>query len=457
VPLRHQLAQRLRAAVADGRLPAGTALPSSRALAAQLAVSRGVVSDAYEQLAAEGFLASRPRARPVVRRAPTTPRGASAPAGPAVRYDLVPGVPDLALFPRRAWQQAVRRAVASCSDAALDYDRTGRGTPALRTALAAYLARTRGLAADPERLVTTSGFRQGLDLACRLLAARGGRAIAVEDPSYDGQWETIRRHGLRVAPVPTDEDGIDVGALAATRADAVVVTPAHQFPTGVLLAPGRRAALRDWAHATGALILEDDYDAEYRDDRTAVGALQALAPEHTLHLGSASKILAPALRLGWVVAPRALAAELAAARRAADGGARALDEHALAHLLETGGVDRHLRRARAAYRERRAALAAAVAEHLPAARLAARDAGLHAVLELPPRTDADAAAAAAARLGVRVRSLGSYRLTAPRSAPALVLGYGRLPAPSLAAAVALLARALCHDTTGRGPVCPDSA
>ena len=441
IPMRRQLAEHLRSAIRAGRLPAGAPLPSTRDLAGQLGVSRGIVLDAYGQLAAEGEIELRPRARPVVRRVARTDPGV--PVEPALpRYDLVAGAPDLSLFPRRDWLRAVRHALATIPDSALDYDRDARGGVALRVALAAYLGRVRGVASTPDRLLVTHGFKHGLDLVCRVLARRGAQAVAVEDPSYDGAWEAIRRSGLAVVPIPVDDDGLVVDELERRPVDAVVVTPAHQFPTGVTLAPARRRRLIEWASATGGLILEDDYDAEYRYDRSPVATLQGIAPRHTVYLATASKTLAPALRLGWLAAPEELAEELAAARSASGSGSRAIDEHAYAWLLESGAIDRHLRRTRAVYQERREVLGAAIARHFAEAPRSTPRAGLHTVLPLPAGVDDGAVVRRAAAGNVRIRSLASYRLASEPLPPALVLGYGRLPASSIAPALAILAHAI---------------
>ncbi|MDA0139077.1 MocR-like pyridoxine biosynthesis transcription factor PdxR [Solirubrobacter deserti] len=461
-PLRAQLETAIRAAIAGGGAPPGTRLPASRVLAEALHVSRGVVSEAYAQLAAEGWIEVRHGAAPVVRtepanikrdspslgndpgggRPPGTPTGVflkgDSPSlgnvgAPAARVDLRATAPDLSAFPRRAWAAALRRALADMPDAALDYG-DPRGDDELRAELAAYLVRVRGAAANAEDLVITSGYTQGLWLACRALAHRGATRVAVEDPSLDDAWGTIRSAGLDVVPVPVDEHGIDPSRLDA---DAVLVTPAHQFPTGAVLSPERRRALLAW----GGIVLEDDYDSEYRYDRAPVGTLQRLAPDRVVYLGTASKTLAPALRLGWVLAPPELTHAIATERWAVDSGGPAINARAYARLLATGEVDRHLRRTRREYRERRDALVAALTERLPGCRIDGVAAGLHLLLRLPAGTDEDAVVRRLAERRVRVNGLNAYRLTA-RDEPALVIGYGRLPQAAVPGAVAALAHAL---------------
>lgn len=273
--LRSGLREALRAAIQDGRLPAGTVLPASRQLAAQLGVSRGVVSDTYDQLACEGYLALTPRSAPVVAAVAAAAPAIGEPAAPRWRFDFTATTPDVGLFPRRAWARAVLRVVAAAPDAALDYgDYHGRAE--LRAALSRYLGRVRGVRADPAQIVVTQGFTQALDLLCHVLAGSGRTTVALESPSHPGLWATVRQTGLTLTGCPVDDHGLRSGALAALGADAVVVAPAHQFPTGAVMAPGRRLALMEWAHTRDGLVIEDDYDAEFRYDRAPIGALQGL-------------------------------------------------------------------------------------------------------------------------------------------------------------------------------------
>jgi GntR family transcriptional regulator / MocR family aminotransferase len=436
-PLHAQIEGQLRAAVRSGRLPAGEQLPSSRALAAELGVSRGVVVEAYGQLAAEGYLAVRTGAAPrVAAGAVAAPlRTAGAPAA-SPRYDLRPGTPDLALFPRAAWAAAQRRALRSVPDADLGYPDPA-GHPRLRVALAAYLGRVRGVQAAPERIVVCGGVAEALALVCRVLAAGGARRLGVEDPCHRETRGLIAHSGLEPVPVPVDAGGLDVAALAAAAADAVLVTPAHQFPTGVVLEPGRRASLLAWARAAGAIVIEDDYDAEYRYDRHPVGALQGLAPDHVVHVHSVSKTLAPALRLGWAALPARLAAAVADEKRLSDLGSPVLEQLTLAAFLERGELDRHLRRTRPDYRRRRDALLQA----LSGLEVEGVAAGLHVLARLPAGRTEAAVIAAAAAAGVAVDAVGPH-VSGPPRPPALLLGYTRLPEPALARAGAILRSAL---------------
>lgn len=442
--LRHQLSQALREVIRHGALGVGAPLPSTRALAEQLGVSRGTVVDAYDQLAAEGYLELRPRSRPLIRAAATPPPVARSESKgtPRPRYDLVATTPDLSLFPRREWLRALRRALTGLPDAELDYDWTGLGTVELRQALSEYLARVRGVATSQDQILVTNGFKHGLDLVCRVLAGRGARRIAVEDPSFDDQWTTIKRNGLEIVPVPVDREGLRVDELVGLNVDAVVTTPAHQFPTGAVLAPDRRRLLLGWAKKHNALVLEDDYDAEYRYDRAPVGTLQGLAPDVVIYFGTTSKTLAPALRLGWLAAPRDIIGEIASARWFSDAGSRPIEAHAYADLLRSGDVDRQLRKSRPVYRRRREVLASAVKALLPETTLVSTSAGLHTVLYLPENHDEDAIVAEAKSLGIRIRSLGSYRIVPLPAQPALVIGYGRLPEATIERAVGLIANAI---------------
>ena len=455
--LHAQIERGLRDAIRDGRLLPGVALPSSRAMARELGVSRGVVTEAYSQLVAEGYLVARQGAPTRVAEA-TAP---SAPSGKATRrpslppYDLQPGRPDLSAFPREQWLAATRRVLRRMPDAALGYP-DARGTPELRSALASYLGRARAVAPDPERTVVCSGVTQGLVLIARVLRERGERVIAVEDPGFHLHRWCLERAGLRPVGVPVDEEGLDVDALAATGARAVVVTPAHQMPTGVVLSPERRAALLTWAEDADGIVVEDDYDAEYRFDRGPVGALQGLAPERVVYAGSASKSFAHGLRLGWLVLPERLATAVAFERLAADGGGPVLEQLALADLIERGDLDRHLRRTRREYRRRRATLLAALEEHLGGwadIEITGVAAGLHALVLLPEGVDEEALLQRAAAAGVAVQGLGALRVETT-GRPGVVLGYAHLPPPAITRAVAALgatARATPRVAASRAP------
>src|SRR4051794_6366361 len=364
--LRAQIEHELRHAVRAGRLRAGTPLPSTRVLARQLGVARGVVVEAYAQLAAEGSLRTRQGAPTRVAPVAAQPRSARPrpDAPPPPRYDLRASVPDLTAFPRKAWLAAERRALAGLPHAALDYPELN-GAVRLRGALASYLGRARGLVADPERILITTGTLQSLGLLANVLRERGIERIAVEQPGFHIHRALLRRRGLTAVPVPVDPDGLVVERLPAQGARAVLVTPAHQMPLGAVLPPERRAALLEWAERHDALVVEDDYDGEYRYDREPVGALQGLAPERVAYLGSASKVLAPALRIGWMVAPSWLERELAEAKSWDDAGSPLLGQLALADMIERGELDRHLRRVRVTYRRRRDLLLAGLERFFP--------------------------------------------------------------------------------------------
>jgi len=450
-PRRAQLEAGLRDSIRDGRLRPNSRLPSSRALALELGVSRRLVVEVYEQLAAEGYVLPQrgsgtrvaPRAQPV---GAGSPSGALAPEPiPALvsGIDLFPGAPDLSLFPRRAWGRALRQALAELPDARLGYGEFA-GTTELRVALAEHLGRVRAAAAEPERVVVTAGYQQGLRLFCQLVQGRGGRRIAVEDPGYPVAGWTIESEGLEVVPVPIDDDGIDVDALAAVAPDAVVITPAHSLPLGAVLAPSRRRQLVAWAREHRALVLEDDYDAELRYDRGPAGTLQGLAPDVVILAGTASKTLAPALRLGWLLLPAELAPIAIFGRTMADGGGPRIEERALAELIASGGFDRHVRACRQRYRCKRAVLLEAIAAELPGARVRGIAAGLHVVLELPSGSDEEAVVAAAAAAGVHAQGLGAFTRQ-HRQPPALVLGYGLPGERELRQAVAVLASAARAD------------
>jgi GntR family transcriptional regulator/MocR family aminotransferase len=438
--LRRNLRRSLREAIQEGRLSAGARLPASRRLAADLRVSRGVVTDTYDQLAAEGYLTMAARKAPLVAGiAPARPTTAP-PVDRTWRIDFAASTPDIELFPRRAWLRAAERAVRQAPNDALDYG-DHRGRIELRRALSDYLGRVRAVRVDPERIVVSQGFTQALDLLGRVLAARGNTSLAFETPSMASEWATVEASRLRIVPVPVDADGIVVARLAAVDAPAVVVTPAHQFPTGAVLAPMRRHALLAWATDRGRLIVEDDYDAEYRYDRSAVGALQGLAPDRVAHIGTASKTLAPGVRLGWMSLPADLVDEMRATKGAADSGSPAIDQLVLADLLSSGEYDRHVARARHVYRRRRDRLVQALTAALPRLQIDGAAAGLHVLLRLPDASDDLAVVEAAAQRGVRVTALSAMSLVDSPDR-GLVLGYGRLPVERVEDAVTSLAASL---------------
>ncbi|MFJ2863444.1 PLP-dependent aminotransferase family protein [Kitasatospora sp. NPDC087314] len=457
------LARRLREAVADGRLPIGTRLPASRVLAAELGVSRGVVTDAYRRLTEEGQVAGRGRAGTVVVAVPAPPAAplpAPSPTGPApvlfradpdpevfellratpARIDLTPGVPDLAAFPRAAWLRAERAVLDGLAAHDLGYGDV-RGHPALRLAVTHWLARNRGVRADPDEVLIVAGTAQALALLGRALGRVGVTEVAAEDPGSLGARRHLAHWLAATPPVPVDAEGVRVDALRATGAPAVLLTPAHQYPTGVVLGGDRRRELLRWA-GEGGLVIEDDYDAEHRYDRPPVPALRAALPDQVCYAGSISKLLAPALRTGWLLVPPRLREAVLEAKRFADLGNPVLPQLVLARLMESGELDRHLRLLRHRHRRRRDAMIAAVRTHLPGATVHGAAAGLHLMLTLPPGvrcTDTELATAALAE-GVKVQPLSWHaRLPYP---PGLVLGYAAGAPREIDEGVAVLGRLL---------------
>jgi len=428
-PLRSQLERGLREAIRSGRLATGERLPSSRALARELGISRGLVLECYTQLQAEGYLTSRGGSATRVAtgaEAARTSTPAPADTAPArLAIDFRAGLPDLTSFPRRDWAWAMREALRSLPAEDLGYV-DPRGSAELREVMAAYLRRVRGACVDPERIVVSSGVLQGVNLLLRALGARGVRQVAFEDPGHLDHLAGTGLAQVEPVPVPVDEHGIDVAALAATRARAVVLTPAHQSPTGVVLAPERRQALLAWAADRDAIVIEDDYDAEFRYDREPVGTLQGLAPERVATLGSVSKTLGPGLRLGWVLCPADLLDEVAAQKRADDRSSPVLDQLALARLIESGRYDRHLRRMRGVYAARREALIEALERHAPGVRPGGLAAGFHVVVPLPEGASEAGVVAAARDRSVGVYGMDENRFGPEPVAPALVLGFGAL-------------------------------
>jgi GntR family transcriptional regulator / MocR family aminotransferase len=436
-PLRVQLERELREAIRSGRLPAGERLPSSRALAAELGISRGLVLECYSQLQAEGFLTSHTgSATRVAAGALAPPPGAATPHSPApvptgpvpeqrLAVDFCPGVPDLTSFPRADWARAMRDSCRSATPAELGYG-DPRGTGVLRGVLAGYLRRVRGTVADADQIVICAGFGQGINLVLRSLAGDGVRRVAIEDPGDDDYLEICSRLGIEAVPVPIDERGIDVDALAATDVRAVILTPTHQFPTGTALAPERRQALVAWAQQRDGVVIEDDYDAEFRYDRDPVGALQGLAPDRVALIGTVSKSLAPALRLGWIVCPHRVLEPVMEDKRLSDRGSPTLEQLALAKLIESGRYDRHLRRMREVYGRRRDRLIAALAEHAPHVRLHGLAAGFHAVASLRPGADETAVVQEARARSVGLYAMSEFRPGPSSGPPQIVLGFGNL-------------------------------
>ncbi|MER5308324.1 PLP-dependent aminotransferase family protein [Streptomyces sp. NPDC002773] len=450
--LRAGLMDALREAVRTGRLEAGTRLPSSRTLAADLGMARNTVADAYAELVAEGWLTARQGSGTVVARR-AEPRTAvrpppvsspvlslSRPAAPA--HNLRAGTPDLASFPRAEWLKAYRRALTDAPNEAFGYG-DARGRIELRTALAEYLSRARGVHARPERIVICAGFVHGLMLIGQVLRNRGVRNVAVESYGLGLHAGLLTGAGLGTPVLPFDERGTRVderGALAS--AGAVLMTAAHQFPLGGALPPDRRAAVVDWARASGGFVLEDDYDGEFRYDRQPVGALQGLDPERVVYFGTASKSLAPGLRLAWMVLPESLAGEVAATKGAVDWTSSAPDQLAFAEFLRSGAYDRHVRAMRLRYRRRRDQLVAAVAAHSPDTRVSGIAAGLHAVLALPPGTE-QAVLRSAAWHGLAVQGVNQFRRpTVPPTLDGLVVGYATPPDSAWNGALQSLCRVL---------------
>ncbi len=440
-PLSLQLEQALREGVRRGTLRPGTPLPSTRALAVELGIARGLAVAAYAQLGAEGYLRLRRNAPPVV----ASGVGVAAPAGtlaadPVWSHNLRPDLPDYGAFPRGEWLKSYRAALRDAPDSALAYGDV-RGDAHLREALAAYLGRVRGVVGDAEHTFVCSGFAQAINLLGGVLVRAGRRRIAVEDPSHAMIREVVARSGLEPIPIRVDSRGIDVDAVASAAPDAVLVTPAHQFPTGVVLAPERRARILAWAAETGALVIEDDFDSEYRYDRPPVGSLQGLMPERVVYCGTASKTLAPTLRLGWIVAPGELMRELVGQVLHTVIAPPRLEQLAFADFLLRGELDRHLRRMRLQYRHRRDVLVGALRRELPELEVRGLAAGLYVEAVLPGGTDEARVLAEARARGVGLSGMREHCAEAVRE-PALLLGYAVAPEPSLRRAVSVLAEAV---------------
>jgi GntR family transcriptional regulator/MocR family aminotransferase len=441
--LHRRLTRSLRSAITSGRLAEGMALPPSRTLATMLGCSRWSVTEAYSQLVAEGYLEARAGSATRVRWTPdrsAPTRSTRIAAEPTARWDLAPGLPDLRAFPRRRWADAVRRATSAAADADLGFPDV-RGNATLRAILAGYLGRVRGVDLTGADVIVTTSATAGVGLVSRVLVADGMTTIGVEDPGWTRLHAPMRAAGLDIVPIGVDDDGLRVDELDRhPDVRAVVVTPAHQFPRGVALAPHRRAALLDWARRVCGVVVEDDYDAEFRYDGRAVGALQGMDPGRVFLAGSVSKTLSPAVGIGWLVVPGPWLSP--AAERLARPTPPTLDQLAFADLVTTGGYDRHLRGRRQAFRRRRTALVDALAERLPDCPISGLPAGLHLSLTLPDGVDAAPVVARARRRGLHVVDAASYRTGSHRQPPRLVIGYGNLADSAVDDAVAVLAAAV---------------
>jgi GntR family transcriptional regulator / MocR family aminotransferase len=429
-PRRRALETALRTAIREGRLDAGTRLPSTRVLATDLGVARGTVVEAYTQLEAEGYLGARRGAGTWVadvRVAPSSRTPRDRPIHRPARFSFNPGLPDLTAFPRAAWASALRRGLRGASAASLGYG-DPRGRPELREALSAYLARARGAVADPERIVVCAGVVHALSLLSRVLRAQGVDTMAMEDPCLRWHRRVVTAAGLDVVPLPVDGRGARTDFLDATRAAAVVLTPAHQFPLGAVLRPERRVSAVGWARRAGGLVIEDDYDAELRYDRQPVGVVQALDPEHVAVVGTTSKTLAPGLRLGWMLVPEALVEPLVELRTLEDVHVPALEQIAFTEFLATGGFERHVRRMRSRYRARRDRLLAMLAAHVPAVRPVGISAGLRVLLELPPGSrPASEIVDRASKESIELFALAPCHHDGRADPDGLVVGYAALP------------------------------
>ena len=436
--LREQIENQLRHAIRSNRLRPGAVVPSTRDLARQLGVSRPTVMDAYAQLAAEGYLSLRQGLRPRVSEAMRPRKGHPAQEPPAIQRLRInmraEGGPDLKEFPRLTWLRAIRETLTDIRDSELGYG-DPQGVMELRTTLADYLGRVRGVVAEPSQVVITTGYTQACTLVFRAFAANGLTRLAVEDPSNPDYLTLAADVGLKRVPIPVDDDGVIVSELERANVDAAILTPAHQFPTGAVLSGERRTALLGWLRSRKAFALEDDYDAEFRYDRAAIGALQGLEPDRVIYAGTASKTLAPALRLAWLVVPRELRAAIEKQKRLADFGSPRIEQHAFARFLARGEYDRHLRRMRGHYRSRRDAMLAALDEALPEAEVMGIAAGLHVTIRLPNGDDERAIAEEAGRRGIAIGTLDKFRSRPGTGDPTLLLNYGRLTEATIRRAI----------------------
>ncbi|MEC3954297.1 PLP-dependent aminotransferase family protein [Nocardia sp. CDC153] len=448
---RNGLEHALRDAIRDGRLGAGTRLPSTRTLAAELGLSRGTVSAAYDQLIAEGHLVAQQGSGTRVADTVSTLAATAPKPKPDVslRHNLRPGTPDLSRFPVSAWLRASRQALGRAPGDAFGYG-DPRGRIELRSALVEYLGRTRGVLASPDQIVITTGVQQALSLLGTVQAASSTPVIAMEDPYIRQFHEAVKATGPKVVTLPVDDDGARVDLLTTPEFDGVgaaVVTPSHQFPIGSTLSPSRRKALAAWARA-GHLVIEDDYDGEFRYDRQPIGAIQGIAPDHVVYLGSASKTLGPGLRLGWMVLPPRLVGPVTEAKRLADNHSETLGQLTLAEMITSHAYDRHIRSCRLRYRKRRDLLADRLKPRagrpLTGFALSGISAGLHALIRLEPAglTEAEVLSRAAA-YGLAIDGLsGMFIAPEEHARQGIVIGFGSPSDGAYPAALDALVRTL---------------
>ncbi|MGY4920489.1 MocR-like pyridoxine biosynthesis transcription factor PdxR [Streptomyces sp. 900116325] len=426
--LHERVKRALRTAIREGRIDVGAALPPSRQLAADLGCSRWTVTETYSQLVAEGYLEARTGSATRVRWSNDTEAGAQCYAtrqAPAARFDLAPGLPDLRAFPRRRWADAVRTEVATAAFTEFGYPSPG-GHIRLRRLLTEYLSRSRGVSTTPQDVTMCTSVTDGVRRVCHALRANGITAVGCEEPGWTRLREVIRAAGLDPVPIRTDRGGLSTDDLARHAGlRAVLTTPAHQFPLGTVLVPERRAALLSWARQADAVVLEDDYDAEFRYDRRPVATLQGMDPSRVILFKSLSKILSPTLGIGWIVAPPRWTDHLRHADRAPTQPST-IDQLAFAAFLESGAYDRHLRACRHRYRNRRDTLVEALARQLPSAPISGIAAGLHLILRLPATVDTQAVVTLAATRSLRIADLAAYHATSDHADHGLVLGYGNL-------------------------------
>ncbi|MER0241898.1 PLP-dependent aminotransferase family protein [Streptomyces sp. HSW2009] len=457
IPLALQIRSALRDLIESGTLWPGTRIPSSRQLALDLGVSRSVVVEAYEQLTAEGYLHTRHgsgttvslRARPAESTASTLVPPDPEPA-PEAMWDLRTGTSNVLDFPRQEWVRCVTAVVSAAGPDELSYAPPS-GVPLTRRVLAGYLGRVRGVRSSPENLMVTSGFAQGLALVCKVLVDRGHRTLGVEDPGHPAEREFVTSSGLRPVGIPVDADGLCVDDLEASGVRAVLVTPGNQFPTGVRLSQQRRERLIAWARAVDGYVLEDDFDSAFLHRTDRLPALQSLAPDHVIYAGSASKTLAPALRLGWLAAPSELMSSIEYVRAGWDIGCSGLEQLAFARFIDTGALDRHQRRLRTEFYRRRQLIRRQAADALPGTRVVGRNSGLQTYLELPPTIPEPALVRAARTRSVLVRGGTFYACTDTPRPPALVLSYATVNCAGLAQSLSALAVEYRRLATGNGP------
>jgi GntR family transcriptional regulator/MocR family aminotransferase len=443
VPMKRQIYQALKDRILDGSLQAGEVLPSTRDLAAQLNVSRHTVCEAYDMLITEGFVLSRQGAPTRVAeglRLDRQPEDRSDPleqSQPRYKVDFKTGWPDMRHIPRSLLRQIALKVMDEMPSERFGYD-IPQGSLELRAEIASWLFRSRGLNVDAGDIFITSGATHALHIIANLLSARGNR-VAVEDPCNRGMLKVFLNAGCEAIPIPVDEHGLQVDCLDGISVDAVYTTPSHQFPLGPILPAGRRAELIRYAQVNGIYLIEDDYDSEFRYAGEPIAPLHAMDPQRVIYVGTFSKVLFPAIRIGYVILPKELQAKWRKLRLYMDVQNPSIEQAIMAELLRTRKFDRHLKKMRKLYGERRTTLLRSLDQFFGDGWRACGDAaGLHLAVEFKGMQFDEEFIARCRECGIRLASVERHAIRKGRHSNKLLLGFGHLGPEEIREGIAIL-------------------